>query len=83
MIQYLEEIVEVVVFANINCPVTQILNLREFFDGGIQENIVHGIRTFFIIRMNPSEELNSILTKVEKTVVTKTLLSAESWQALS
>jgi len=33
--------------------------------------------------MYPSKELNSILAKVEKTVVTKTLLSAESWQALS
>lgn len=71
VIQYLEEIVEVVVFANINCPITQILNLREFFDGSIQANFIHGIRTFFIIRMYPSKELNSILTKVVKDYIFK------------
>ena len=71
MIQYLEEIVEVVVFANIDCPITQIINLREFFNGGIQANIIHGIKRFLIIRMYPSKALNLILAKVVKDYIFK------------
>ena len=71
VIQYLEEIVEVVVFANIKWPITQTLNLRKFFDRGIQANIIHGIRAFFFIRMYPSKELNSILAKVVKDYIFK------------
>ena len=66
VIQYPGEIGEVVVFANINQPNTQTLNLREFYNGGIQANIIHGKRIFFIIRKYPSKDLNSILAKVAK-----------------